>query len=153
MLLRRDLNARQLLRRLFKSQWLRIFGPAIILLEIIAAAGVALTGNWNLLWFIPYFIVLFVAIILIRLVIIAFLGFFPVWIAILVVWAAFILFKGKRQKKANIEASTRGPATSSDAAQQERSQKYRTMGRAGRYGYNGIPLPGIGYVEPQTPRG
>lgn len=109
------MNARQLLRRLFK--WTKIFGPAIILLEIIAAAGVALTGNWNLLWFIPYFIVLLAAFILIRLVIIAFLGFFPVWIAILVAWAAFILFKGKRQKKANLEASTRGPTTPSDGAQ------------------------------------
>lgn len=111
------MNPRRLLRRLFKSQWLHVFGFAVIVLELIAAAGVALTGNWNLLWLIPFVIVLVAAFILIRLIIIAFLSFFPVWIAIIVVWAAFILFKGKRQKKADHETSagkditTSGPAS------------------------------------------
>lgn len=108
---------------MFKSlfKWVQVFGPAFILLEIIAAAGVALTGNWNLLWLIPYIVVLFAAFILVRLVIItfliAFLWLFPLWVAIIVVWVAFILFKGKRQKGADHEipagndTTTSGPAS------------------------------------------
>lgn len=110
------MNPRQLLRRLFKSQWVRVFGPAVIVLELIAAAGVALTGDWNLLWFIPFFIVLVVAFVLIRVIIIAFIGLFPVWIAIIVVYAAFILFKGKRQKKADHETPAGKDTTTSEPA-------------------------------------
>ena len=111
------MNIHQLLTRLFKSQWTRIFGPALIVLELLGVAAAVVTGDWNLTWVVPYIIVLIVAFTFIRLLLFAFLFFFPVLVAIIVVWAAFILFKGKRQKKANLEASTRGPTTSSDRAQ------------------------------------
>jgi predicted membrane protein len=113
-------NARQLLRRLLKSQWTRIFGPALIVLELLGVAAAIVTGDWSLTWVVPFFIVGFFFFIFIRLVIIAllfaFLFLFPVLVAVIVVWAAYTLFR-KQQKKANLEASTRGPTTSSNGAQ------------------------------------
>ena len=112
------MNARQLLRRLFK--WTKIFGPALIVLELLGVAAAVITGDWNLTWVVPFFIVGFFLFIFIRLIIIAllfsFLFLFPVLVAIIVVWAGYTLFK-KQKKKVNLEASARGPTTSSDGAQ------------------------------------
>lgn len=114
------MNARQLLRRLFKSQWTRIFGPGLIVLELLGVAAAVVTGDWSLTWVVPFFIVGFFLFIFIRLIIIAilftFLFLFPVLVAIIVVWACYTLFK-KQQKKANVEVSTRGPTTSTNGAQ------------------------------------
>lgn len=107
------MKARQLLKRLFKSQWTRIFGPAIIVMEVLAVAASIVTGDWELPWLFPLFLVFF----LFRAVLIAFLFLWPVFIAVIIVWAAYTRSKEKHQKKANLEASTRGPTTSSDGAQ------------------------------------
>ena len=110
------MNARQLLRRLFKSQWTRIFGPALIVLELLGVAAAVVTGNWNLTWVVPFVIVLIVGVTFIRLLLFAFLFFFPVLVAVIVVWAGYTLFK-KQQKKPNLEDPTRGRTTSSNGAQ------------------------------------
>ena len=111
------MNARQLLRRLFK--WTKIFGPSLIVLELLGIAAAVVTGDWSLTWVVPFFIVGFFLFILIRLIIItllfSFLFLFPVLVAVVVVWAGYTLFK--KQKKANLEASTRGQTMSSDGAQ------------------------------------
>ena len=109
------MNTSQLLSRLFK--WTKIFGPALIVLELPGVAAAVITGNWNLTWVVPYIIVLIVGFTFIRLLLFVFLFFFPVLVAIIVVWAAFILFRVKRQEKANLEASTKGPTRSPDRAQ------------------------------------
>ena len=108
------MNARQILRRLFK--WTKIFGPALIVLELLGIAAAVFTGDWTLTWVVPFFIVGFFLFIFIRLLLFAILFFFPVLVAAIVVWAAYTLFK-KQKKKPNLEASTGGPTTSSDAAQ------------------------------------
>lgn len=114
------MNARQLLRRLFKSQWTRIFGPALIVLELLGVAAAVVTGDWSLTWVVPFFIVVIFLFTFIRLVIIAllfaFYFLFPVLVAVIVVWACYTLFK-KQQKKANLGPSTRGVTTSADGAQ------------------------------------
>ena len=96
------MNARQLLARLFKSQWTRIFGPAIIVMELLAVVGAVVSGDWSL----PLLFPLFLVFILFRAVLIAFLFLWPVLIAVIVVWAAYTHSKEKREKRASLEAST-----------------------------------------------
>ena len=95
------MNSRQLLRRIFKSQWTQIFGPALVVLELIAAAASAVTGDWTLTWVVPILMAAF----FIRALFFVVLVFFPVFVAVILVWAAYTLFKEKQKKKANLKAT------------------------------------------------
>ena len=107
------MKLRQHLRRLFKSKWTQIFGPALIVLESLAVAAAAATGDWTLAWAFPLLLAFF----FLRSLIIAVFLLSPILVAVIVVWAVYTHSKEKQQKKANLQAS-KGPGTmSSDSPQ------------------------------------
>ena len=107
------MKLRQQLRRLFKSQWTQIFGPALIVLESLAVAAAAATGDWTLAWAFPLLLAFF----FLRALIIAVLLLSPILVAVIVVWAVYTHSKEKEQKKANLQASKGRRTTSSDSPQ------------------------------------
>jgi predicted membrane protein len=92
------MNYRRLVSRFFGSWWTWIVVLPFALLELLATVAAVYTGEWSLPAFLPFLIVFFAF----RVVLIIFLYFTPVPVAIVAVWACYWLFK-KRSKKETIQ--------------------------------------------------
>ena len=63
-----------------------------------ATVAAAFTGDWN----IPVFLAVIIVFIFLRIIIIAVFFFWPVWIAVIMVWTVYkVLFKKKSKKESS----------------------------------------------------
>jgi predicted membrane protein len=95
------MDSRRYLRRFFGSEWSRIFGPALGTFVLLGVGAALYTGDWSL----PWLFAIIMIVILFRVVLIGVIFFWPIWIAIIMVWTGYrVLFK-KKPKKESKETS------------------------------------------------
>lgn len=90
------MDSRKYLRRFFRSEWTRVFGPAFVIWVLLVVGAAAYTGNWNL----PLLFALLMLYFFLRAVLIVVIFFWPILIAITMVWIGFwVLFRKKPKKE------------------------------------------------------
>ena len=92
------MDLRRRLSRLFGSVWARFVGLYFGILVLMVAIVAAYTGDLYL----AEVLVLVMISMLLRLLLIAVVFFWPIWIAIIMVWTGYlVLFKKRSEKRSN----------------------------------------------------
>jgi predicted membrane protein len=96
------MDFRRRLSGLFASELIRFAGATLGLLFLLATLAAVFTGDWN----IPLFLAVIIVFIFLRIIILAVIFFWRIWIAIIIVWRGYkIPFKKKSKEESNGDPS------------------------------------------------